>query len=504
MGFELHKGSVRLGAGHSLIIGHAPQLSELSFDEAKAKQNLESFGLFNMATPDSVSYYQNVSAEDLKPKAEDYIRPLFRGLSETIVRKQYDPIDFGHEKGVLKASMGLMVGQTVFSNHEAFVGNEKGVVADVFWDNGHKADGFEIPAGFNMEFLIDGKIHTKLVRELQAPIPMVHSNSVTVQFGWKQSHPKMDLNEFRSKVGTFDDKGDLIRRVVNEIYSYNETSLVAHGADPYAQMIKDGKIVNPKYAHARDSFTEQKHIPTYFAFDWKESLSENTIPKFPITSEEEDLTVDNPNMKNLKGLILLLATMAGISLTDEQKGYTDEEFATKFDFDAFNTSVEAAKLNDVTINGLKEEIETLTTEKTELEAEKTTLETTKTELEKFKTDNEPKLALVEAAEGYKGQVLSEVQKYHALINGKPDEAMNATLAASNITTLLAFKETFTKQLEGKFPSSCKKCGNTEIVKNSASVDDDEDSEDKTKGTLTLAEIRKRAGQQTGGYSLHGE
>src|ERR1700756_1398821 len=113
---KTHVGTVILGSGHSLIIGHGPaitQLERLKYSEADAKKRIEQFGLFNISSPNNSQYYPDVKPEDLTPKPEDYIRPIFRGLSETIVRKSYDPIDFS-QKGVLQASIDKIVGQTVY------------------------------------------------------------------------------------------------------------------------------------------------------------------------------------------------------------------------------------------------------------------------------------------------------------------------------------------------------------------------------------------------------
>src|SRR5210317_758975 len=85
--------------------------------------------------------------------------------------------------------------------------------------------------------------------------PSVHSVSVTVTFEWKPSHKFEDENEFYGKLGTYDDKGELVRRVVTKIHAYHEISFVAHGADPYAQKIVDGKIANPEYAATQYKFT---------------------------------------------------------------------------------------------------------------------------------------------------------------------------------------------------------------------------------------------------------
>jgi hypothetical protein len=483
MGFEMHKGTVRLGSGHSLIIGHAPQLSLLTPPtEAEIKSRVESFGLFNMATPDSVSYYKDVSAEDLVPKPDDYVRPLFRALSETIVRKTYDPIDFGHEKGVLKDSMNKLLGQTIYGNHEAYQGNEKGVVSKVMWDEGYKIGGVKVPAGFNFEAMVDGKIHTKLARELMSDPPTVHSNSVTVQFGWKQSHPKLSFDDFRGKVGTFDDRGELIRRVVNEIYLYNETSFVAHGADPFAQILdKSGKIINPGYAGSRDSFSEAKHVTTFFGFDWKDSFSEVTIPKdHKITENGDNPDNKKPRKKMKLELALMMAALAGITIPENQRTLNQEAFDEAFDEDAFTTSIleKQAELQELPtkVANLEEQIVTLTEEKTSLET--------------FKTENEPKLALVKDIEPMKTALLAEVIRDNALITGKATTAeMKATFESADVKTLQAFKTQFGEQLDGKFPMECTSCGGHEIARASAVVGDDQD---KTPKKLSLGEIKANA------------
>lgn len=479
MALKLHKGSVRLGSGHSLIIGHGPMLSTMKFSAEEAKKTIQSFGLFNLATPDSHSYYKDVTAEDLAPKPEDYIKPIFRGLSEVIVRKNYDPIDFAHEKGVLKDSAPKLLGQTIFSNHESFVGNEKGVVSGVFWDKGYTDDGLTIPAGINFEAMVDGKVHTKLARELLSDPPIVHSNSVTVQFGWMQSHPKMSLEEFRGKVGTFDGSGQLIRRIVNEIFSYTETSFVAHGADPYAQMIKDGKIVNPKYAATRDSFSEAKHHTTFFGFDWKDSLSEDTIPtEDNLTETGENPDKQKPRKKMKLELALLMAAMAGVAIPEEQRSLSEEAFEAAFDEEAFTASILAKKTELETLAENAAKLPGLETQVQELTAEKTALE-------EFKTTNEPKLSQLTEVDAYKAALVAEVVKAESLINGKAtDEALKATFAASDLRTLGVFKETFGAQLENKFPMSCAKCGSHEVARNSAVVGDENDD----KGNVSFDDV----------------
>ena len=39
----------------------------------------------------------------------------------------------------------------------------------------------------------------------------------TVQFKWDKSHPQMEDNEFYQKLGIYDSKGVMVRRIVTEI-----------------------------------------------------------------------------------------------------------------------------------------------------------------------------------------------------------------------------------------------------------------------------------------------
>lgn len=482
----IRKGTIRLGMGHSLIIGHGPRLTLLEAMKADDKRRLESFGLFNIVTPDTSTYYQDVKPEDLTPKPEDYIKPIFRGLSEVIVRKNFDPIDFAHEAGVLKDSMPLLMGQSVFTNHEAAVGNEVGVVSNTFWDKGYVANGFNIPAGINFEAMIDGKLHPKLVRDIQSEPPTVHSNSVTVQFKWAQSHPKMTYDEFRSKVGTFDDKKQLIRRIVTGIDAYHETSFVAHGADPYAQKIgKDGQIVNPKYAAGRDSFSEERKVTNYYFSDCKtsfaESFEEETIPDDNNIIDNEDSNSETQTKFEMnKKLILLLASVAGVTLTTEQLAIPDAEFAEKFDFKAFNDTM---LTHETKLTGFK----TLTDQS----AKVTQLETENTDLKKFKTDNEGKLADLAAVDTLKATTLAELLRVSKLVTGaEPSTELKTTYEAADLKTVQAFLKPLEAQLDAKFPMECAKCHSTEVHRASVSIEENEDKGKKKTANEVSASMKK--------------
>lgn len=460
--FKEYEGSIRLGAAHSLITGHGPRLAFIEQQAQQRKEEISKFGLFEYATPNFNTYYPNVTAEDLQPKEEEFIRPVYRALSEVIVRKNVDPLDFSKD-GVLKASMGLLEAQTVYTNHDMFVGNEIGVVSKVFWDEGYTSNGIKVPAGINAEFLIDGKSHTNLVRKILMDPPAIHSNSVTVNFKWAPSHPKMDMQEFRSKAGTFDNKGELIRRIATEISAYFETSLVSHGADPFAQQVRDGKIVNPSFANVRDSFSEKKQGSSlYFMFSYKDSLQEITIPASLNNNETGEDETNKSQKPMKKESIILLAALIGFIIPAEQLSMSSEDFDEAFDLAALEAALATKQpellASQTQLTALETEKQTLTTEKETAEAE---VQRLTAEIAGLKVSED------EAAQ-IKSEMLSEVQRVYEAAVGKPaTDALTQTFASSNFIALKSFKELYGAQLEEKFPGKCNSCGSGDIARNSS-------------------------------------
>src|SRR5690554_2420742 len=90
--------TIRLVAGHSIIMSHLPNVLSLGNVSNKLSTNpsqvIESFGLFDSSTPNYTTYYPDVTEEDLKPKDSDFIEPVFRMLSNTVVHQHYNPIEF--------------------------------------------------------------------------------------------------------------------------------------------------------------------------------------------------------------------------------------------------------------------------------------------------------------------------------------------------------------------------------------------------------------------------
>lgn len=162
----------------------------------------------------------------LIPDQGDYIFPVFRSLSKTIIEGHWIDLTRGN---VLKDSMPLMNGITVYPDHDWRVAGWLGSVVGVEWED--EADG--IPAGINSTWKIDWKANTKIARGLVMQPPALHDSSVTFLFTMEKSHPDMDRWDFWMNLGREVD-GQLVRMIVTEITDYWEDSLVFQGADVFA------------------------------------------------------------------------------------------------------------------------------------------------------------------------------------------------------------------------------------------------------------------------------
>jgi len=281
-------------SGHSLIVGHKPSaicaegLCE-NLLTVTDKDKMASFGLFG-GSADPNKFYPDLRPEDWTPKDADFIEPVFRGISETFVVHWGVPISF-KKPGVLKASLKLLKGITVNTNHDTETENAVGAVSNTVWQEAYKANGVQVPAGINMVMKIDAKSNPRLARGIQMDPPSIHSNSVTVRFSHEQSHTDMGADDFWNQVGQYDKKGNLIHVVVNKVIAYKETSLVSHGADPFAQKVDaDGIINDPRYASTVYSFTEdntnQFLITNTIDMDFLEFIAKLGLTEEAIPNEE--------------------------------------------------------------------------------------------------------------------------------------------------------------------------------------------------------------------------
>ncbi|HEY9286274.1 MAG TPA: hypothetical protein VIP46_22675, partial [Pyrinomonadaceae bacterium] len=187
--------------------------------------------------------------EDVMPKEGDYIYPLFRALSQTIIEGHW--LDFT-TPGVLEASVPLLERQTVYKNHN-FYDVEKwlGVVNQAAWDaTGEQTGG--VP-GINVELKIDWKVNPLIARGLLMEPPAIHSVSVTVIADYDYSHPELIEKGFWAFYDMLGEEvnGEIVRFIVTKITAYWEISLVFQGADTNA---KFGDMAET----ARESFTPRE------------------------------------------------------------------------------------------------------------------------------------------------------------------------------------------------------------------------------------------------------
>lgn len=477
----------RLFLGHSLRSNKIPVSVPLKvLDQFKPQLDLESLGLFDSSSPDFNKYYPDVDAKDLNPKDEDYAFPVFRALSEIIVNK-WGPVDFTN--AVLKPSMKKLMAQAVYTNHEQIVGNEVGVVYEVFWEKAKEQDGFEIPAGINVRLKLDGKSNPKLVRSINSDPPSVHSVSVTIAFKWEKSHPELSDDQFWSQVGTYTDKGELIRRMVTEVFSYEEISLVPHGADPYAQKINDdGKLNNPAYADNHYQFSAEEYSTMGHHFDWKnygvEKLSMNKGAAIPTPIKNINNSTQNDETMN-KELLEFLRSKLGLA-ANTTEAQVIAELQSKLPI------LIAAGADVTRLTG------ELTTANSELSALKTkypegTMVVTKEEHATLSAAKENQATATAALTGIRAEVL---KLYHLTVGGadKADASLVKLIGDANYDTATALLKQYEAAADKEHALSCEDCGSKKVSRASAAAKpegdglSDDDSKTKTPKVKTNAEV----------------
>lgn len=458
-----HLDSMRIGQGHTILAGYIPQsVGAQAFNEnyyawtKPTPESISQFGLFG-SDIDYNTYYPNLKAEELKPSSEDFIEPMFRLLSETIVSKNWNPTDFGHN-GVLKASMKLLLGQTVNCDHETNIGNAIGSVSKVMWQEAYKDGAFIIPAGINGILKIDGKANPRIARGILMEPPSIHSNSVTVQFKWDKSHPQMDDNEFYMKLGTYDKKGNMVRRIVTEVVRYLETSLVSHGADNFAQKIgEDGKIINPTFAKrswASYKEYEEDTKKAYYFSDFKDynDTQESFSDKSQIDNQE-----NKNSMNELEQFIESLVKEGVIS---------------------FAEGTEANQENALVL------LKGLVSSRSDLQTQVDNLTTEKNALTDQIANKDAEIAnLKEMATVGKNHIASlreeAVAAYKKLMGDQVDETIVTMLNSetTGLATIISLKKDYEARLEEKFPLKCSNCGSTDVSRASSVKEEKTDTQE---------------------------
>ena len=473
-----HLDSMVIGQGHTIMAGYIP--------EAVGAQTFsENYYKWKNPTPDSIAqfgfwggdidyntYYPNLDKSELTPKDEEFIEPMFRLLSETIVSKNWNPTDFG-QNGVLKASMKMLLGQTVNCDHETNIGNAIGAVSQVMWQESYKDGSFTIPAGINGILKIDGKANPRIARGILMEPPSIHSNSVTVQFKWDRSHTQMEDNEFYQKLGTYDSKGVMVRRIVTEIVRYLETSLVSHGADSFAQKIgSDGKIINPTFAKRTwASYEEYRDDKSkqYFFTDYKSDLTsyqekDDTQGSF----NDNDAKDNQSNEKNsMNELQKFLESLFGDNLLTLEEGKEMNQ----------ETVVACIQSLVSSRNELQTSVDNLTTEKNSLTEQVTNLNAEVANLKEMATVGKNHIASLRE---------DAVATYKKLMGDNADETIVTMLNAetTGITTLVSLTKDYQARLEEKFPLTCSKCGSKDVNRASSVTEDDTQGKKTTDGADT--------------------
>lgn len=478
---------VQLDLGMSLILGHCPEklpMSSVNKKLAMEAKSVGKFGFWNDSAPDFNKYYPDVTEEDMKPENITCIYPIYRALSEVIVHKKWNPIDFG-KNGVLKNSLGLLTGQTIYPNHEAIVGNELGVVLEEVWQDAYTTeDGIFVPAGINIKLKIPVKTNSKIVEGIMMEPPSIHSGSSTVEFLWESSHPSLSMDEFWGKLGTYAEDGELIRRVVTEVVNYHEYSLVSHGADYFAQQVKpNGEIVNPKYANRVSNNQRGEEVtPQVYRFSYGKDLVS--------LSEKKD--IKPPIIKNaMNPQILKLAQQFGISA----EGKTEEQLANEISAKVTTLQTDAAALTSLkrdkeTVEG---ELATLKNDLTQKDGEIQTLKTEKTALEGNATLGKNALESLRSGTKSVYEKLSET----------PDETLLKVIENANWETLTALNKQYTTQLEEKYPGTCSDCGSHNVSRSSLEKEEEIPAGKKSGKAVKLSheDTLKSLGQEKNTFTL---
>ena len=474
-----HLDSMVIGQGHTIMAGYIPEA-------VGAKAFSENYYKWKNPTPDSIAqfgfwggdidyntYYPNLDKSELTPKDEEFIEPMFRLLSETIVSKNWNPTDFG-QNGVLKASMKMLLGQTVNCDHETNIGNAIGAVSQVMWQEAYKDGSFTIPGGINGILKIDGKANPRIARGILMEPPSIHSNSVTVQFKWDKSHPSMEESEFYQKLGTYDSKGEMVRRIVTEVVRYMETSLVSHGADSFAQKIgSDGKIINPTFAKRTwSSYEEYRDDKSkqYFFTDYKSDFSsfqekDDTQGSFNDNQEGDEKSKTNNKENMNKELQEFLESLFGKDMLTLGEG---QEMSQKAAVSLIQNLVSSR-------NELQTSVDNLTTEKNSLTEQVTNLNAQVANLTEMATVGKNHIASLRE---------NAVGTYKKLMGENADETIVTMLNAetTGITTLISLTKDYQARLEEKFPLTCAKCGSKDVNRASSVSETEEEGKTGTEDT----------------------
>jgi len=467
--------TLQLVADHNLIYGNNPisTLKEGSLMDDWAKvskptmRDQDSFGLFDSSTPNYTTYYPGLTAEDLKPVDGDFVYPEIRLLSMAVV-ESFVPIDFS-KPGVLAAATKMFIGKSVYPEHDASIGNALGAVQSTYWQEASPT----IPAGINAILKIDGKSNPRIARGLTMDPPSIHSNSVTVRYGWEMSHANMSRDTFDQKTGTIVD-GHLVRRVVTNIVEALETSLVSQGADPFAKVLKNGKVNDPRkpiYSFSRPTELLENNPGLG-------TLGRISYPTYNMEAQTQ-FSKQNNNQTSDTMTILEILKAAGITPAEG----ADDAAMAQLIIGHIASLKTAQTDNDGKLGTATAELETATLKVTELTEANTQLTA---DLAALTLTDDEKAMIPEAKLILTSLREEAVNSYKALNGIKADLAVVETLEHASLKSIQAFGKAYKVELEAKLPLVCTKCGSTELSRKTA-----EEADDKTPKPETRKENRTK-------------
>lgn len=443
---------------HSMIASHISERLKLSDKLGTSVIDQAKFGFFGDA-PSFNTFYPDAKPEDFTPGDADYIQPLFRMLSNTVVISNKGLIEFPSD--VLRASVNKLPGMAVYPNHDDQVGNELGVVLDTVWQEAYELNGLKIPAGINGRVKIDAKANPRIARGINMNPPSIHSVSCTVVYRWKPSHKFEKEWEFYDKMGTRDDKGELIRKIATEILYYSELSLVSGGADPYAKKLgEDGKIILPNFADAQHVDANAKFS---YSIDWAKPIDMDTAS----FSKEKEKT-NNKKEENMNEQLLQAVALAlGLTLTQDNYETELANFKAAHDKMVNPESMEIGEFKG-------------------FEAIKTEFERRGTEL----AAQAEKSGFIAIGEARLQEVRDEATRLYKLTlaeGEKEDEGIINLIKDANFDSAVSLQKQYQATVDEKVPMTCSKCGSHEITRASAKRED----EPKSKEATSFDDIRTR-------------
>jgi hypothetical protein len=481
---------------------------------------MESFGFFGSSS-DSNKYFENVNAENIMPQAEDFIDIPFRLLTATTVGAgSWKATDFSNAR-VLKASKSKLNNKPVYKDHDTDLDNWVGIVKTTKWTEEQTQGGVKIPAGIDAVLSIDAKTNPKIARGVL--IGAIHSNSVTVVFDWKPSHDFEEDWQFRDRVGTMHEDGEMIRRVVTKIYDYHETSLVWLGADPFSKLLDDkGNLVNidkssiqyDKVGDDERSRYEEKN-EYKVSFGLNEKVLSLAKDNFSRTRQQQKLPDMNEKMLAALRVILGLSEDAEVTVEmldklqltpDKPVVPITEEQTNKVErFDALSGSeivlaeVEegAEPISLAADTELAEDAKFAIVQREKFDA----LVAEADKVTQLTKDNEELKADAQLGKEYIGMKKEEAIRLYKVAQGdKADDKVVALFEKADAEQLDGLLKQYTQGVTAKFSGKCEECGSTNFSFKSTISGEAETSGDEEVKATSFDEIYNQ--RSAGKLNIH--